>query len=272
MARRVNPDLMKTRQDDSSGIDLGDVDEDATVELKRGDLERGDDSGGAETAAIALDYADDVSLVAEFQRASADLPPHRVGRVVRHTRETQIEAVVDLDGVGNTQVDCPIGFFGHMLEALGRHAHLDLTLSVRGDLHVDQHHTVEDTAIVLGEAIRKALGDRRGIWRTGWCRFPMDETLAECAIDIAGRPHLVFEAAFTKDKVGEFHTDLTVEFFQAMAIALGCNLHLTLVRGQNDHHKVEALFKAFARALEMAVAVHPRAWAEIPSTKGHLDT
>lgn len=195
----------------------------------------------------------------------------RSASVDRVTKETQIHATVNLDGVGQTQVDCEIGFFGHMLEALGRHAHLDLNLHIRGDLHVDQHHTVEDTAIVLGQAIKQALGDKRGIWRTGHMRFPMDETLAECAIDIAGRPHLVFLAEFSREKVGELHTDLVVEFFQAMAISLGANIHLELVRGHNDHHKVEALFKAFARALELAISRHPRAVAELPSTKGSLD-
>jgi imidazoleglycerol-phosphate dehydratase len=196
---------------------------------------------------------------------------HRVATVERNTRETQIHCRVDLDGVGRTRVDCAIGFLGHMLEALGRHAHIDLDLTVRGDLHVDQHHTVEDTAMVLGQALRQALGDRTGIWRTGWCRFPMDETLAECAIDIAGRPHLVFLAEFTRETVGELQADLVFEFFQAMAIALGCNIHLELVRGHNDHHRIEALFKAFARALELAVALHPRAAGEMPSTKGALD-
>ena len=195
----------------------------------------------------------------------------RKATVERNSRETQIRAEVDLDGVGQTAVDCPIGFLGHMLEALGRHAHIDLTMHIRGDLHVDQHHTVEDSAIVLGQAIKQALGERRGIWRTGWCQFPMDETLATCAIDLAGRPHLVFLAEFARPAVGELHTDLVVEFFQAMAIALGANIHLELVRGHNDHHKVEALFKAFARALELAVALHPRALAELPTTKGAID-
>ena len=202
--------------------------------------------------------------------ATAMNPP-RIAAVERNSKETQISATVNLDGVGATKIDCPIGFFGHMLDALGRHSHIDLTMHIRGDLHVDQHHTVEDTAIVLGQAIKQALGDKRGIWRTGSCRFPMDETLAECAIDIGGRPHLGFLAEFTRETVGELHTDLVVEFFQAMAIALGVNLHLELIRGHNDHHKIEALFKAFARALEIAVARHPRAVAELPSTKGSID-
>lgn len=195
----------------------------------------------------------------------------RLAQVERLSRETQVACSLNLDGVGQTSVQCPIGFLGHMLEAFGRHGHIDLAMTVHGDLHVDQHHTVEDAGMVLGQAVRTALGDRRGIWRTGWCRFPMDETLAECAIDIAGRPHLVFSAEFAADRVGDLQTDLVHEFFQAFAIALGANIHLSLVCGRNDHHKIEALFKAFARALELAVAMHPRAGHELPSTKGMLD-
>lgn len=215
---------------------------------------------------------------APLVRATAPLDPRRATRheerkatVERLTKETQIVCSVDLDGVGHTEIDCEIGFFAHMLEALGRHAHLDLHMRIRGDLHIDQHHTVEDTAMVLGQAIRKALGDRRGIWRSATMRFPMDETLAECSIDIAGRPHLVFAADFAREKIGDLHTDLVVEFFAALSHSLGCNLHLELIRGHNDHHKCEALFKAFARALEFAVAIHPRASQEVPSTKGSLD-
>ena len=195
----------------------------------------------------------------------------RTAQVERNTKETQIRCSVDLDGRGRTSVDCPIGFFAHMLEALGRHGHFDLDLHIRGDLHVDQHHTVEDTAIVLGQAISRALGEKRGIWRTASCQFPMDETLASCAIDLGGRPHLVFEGRFTHEKVGDLHTDLVIEFFRALSITLGANLHLELLRGENDHHKIEALFKACGRALELAVAVHPRAGNEVPSTKGALD-
>ena len=218
------------------------------------------------------------TLKAPALRNDATLDPRRATRiearkatVERITKETQIVCSVDLDGVGHTQIDCEIGFFAHMLEALGRHAHIDLQMRIRGDLHIDQHHTVEDTALVLGQAIRKALGDRRGIWRSATMRFPMDETLAECSIDIAGRPHLVFAAQFGREKIGDLHTDLVVEFFAALTHSLGCNLHLELIRGHNDHHKCEALFKAFARALELAVAIHPRASQEVPSTKGSLD-
>ncbi|MBI5607902.1 MAG: imidazoleglycerol-phosphate dehydratase, partial [Deltaproteobacteria bacterium] len=139
------------------------------------------------------------------------------------------------------------------------------------DLHVDQHHTVEDTGLVLGQALRQALGDRRGIWRCGDARFPMDEALAECAIDIAGRPYLCFDATFSRPFLGELQSDLLHEFFAAVAMGLGANVHLRLLSGENDHHKSEALFKAFARALERAVARHPRAVGEVPSTKGAMD-
>lgn len=195
----------------------------------------------------------------------------RVGQAQRHTRETRIECTVNLDGVGNAAVRCEIGFLAHMLEAFARHAHVDLRMGIEGDLHVDQHHTVEDSGLVLGGALRQALGDRRGIWRTGGCRFPMDEALAEAAVDLSGRPYLVFNAAFAKTAVGDMQTDLVVEFFQAVATALAANIHLDLIRGDNTHHCVEALFKAFGRAFERAAAHHPRASAEVPSTKGSLD-
>lgn len=195
----------------------------------------------------------------------------RVAQVQRHTRETQIDCTVDLDGVGRTEVNCKIGFLAHMLEAFARHAHVDLNMTIAGDLHVDQHHTVEDSGLVLGAALRQALGDRRGIWRTGGCRFPMDEALAEAAVDLAGRPYLVFKARFAKTTAGDLQTDLVIEFFQAVATALAANIHLELIRGDNTHHCVEALFKAFGRSFELAAARHPRALAEVPSTKGSLD-
>lgn len=195
----------------------------------------------------------------------------RTAQVQRHTRETTIDCELNLDGRGQAEIACPIGFLAHMLEALTRHAHLDLKMRIAGDLHVDQHHTVEDAGLVLGKALRDALGDRRGIWRTGSCRFPMDEALAEAAIDIAGRPYLHFEADFARESVGDLQTDLIREFFAAVAGSLGANLHLALIRGENTHHCVEALFKAFGRALELAVAQHPRATDEVPSTKGSLD-
>ena len=188
----------------------------------------------------------------------------------RNTKETQISATIDLDGVGAADVACEIGFFAHMLDAFARHGHFDLTMRIAGDLHIDQHHTVEDTGIVLGKAIRDALGDRKGIWRTGHCRFPMDEAIALVSVDIGGRPYLHFDAAFNKELVGDFHTDLVIEFFRAVSQALGANVHVELPYGENAHHCIEAIFKAFGRAVEIAVARHPRATG-VPSTKGSLD-
>ena len=201
-----------------------------------------------------------------------DAPGPRSAYSERRTKETQILCEVDLDGVGRASISTPIGFLSHMLEAFARHAHVDLHIAVAGDLEVDQHHTVEDTGLVLGEALRRALGERRGIWRTASVEFPMDETRAACAIDLSGRPYLQFDAAFSRAHVGELATDLVVEFFAALTNALAANLHLRLQCGANDHHKIEALFKAFARAFELAAAIHPRASAEIPSTKGALDS
>ncbi len=211
-----------------------------------------------------------VGDLSSFRRI--ERPGPRSAFTERRTKETQILCEVDLDGVGRAEISTPIGFFSHMLEAFARHAHIDLHLAVAGDLEVDQHHTVEDTGLVLGEALRRALGDRRGIWRTASVEFPMDETRAVCAIDLSGRPYLLFDAAFTRAHVGELASDLVVEFFAALTNALAANLHLRLHCGANDHHKIEALFKAFARAFELAAAIHPRAAAEIPSTKGALDS
>ncbi len=199
-------------------------------------------------------------------------PGPRSAFVERMTRETQIRCEVDLDGVGRSAIETPIGFLTHMLEAFARHAHVDLSIAVAGDLEVDQHHTVEDTGLVLGEALRKALGDRRGIWRTASIEFPMDETRAACAVDLSGRPFLLFDAKFQRDFIGQLASDLIVEFFAALTNSLAANLHLRLCCGENDHHKAEALFKAFARAFELAASLHPRAHAEIPSTKGALDS
>ncbi len=195
----------------------------------------------------------------------------READVARRTAETQVSCTVHIDGVGCSDVRCEIGFLAHMLDAFARHAHVDLEMQIVGDLHVDQHHTVEDSGLVLGQALREALGERRGIWRTGWCRFPMDEALAEAAVDLSGRPCLVFEASFARPKAGDMHTDLVVEFFAAVANALGANIHLSLIRGENTHHCIEALYKAFGRAFELAAAQHPRAAGEVPSTKGSLE-
>lgn len=196
---------------------------------------------------------------------------HRRALVERKTRETDIRVAVDLDGAGEVAVATPIGFLTHMLEALGRHSLIDLEVRVQGDLEVDQHHTVEDTGMVLGQAISRALGDRRGISRAGWARHVMDEALADAAIDLSGRVHCTLEARFDGPKVGELEVGLVPDFFEALARALGAGLHLDLVRGRNDHHRVEALFKACARALRMAVAREPRLGDRAPSTKGSLD-
>jgi imidazoleglycerol-phosphate dehydratase len=195
----------------------------------------------------------------------------RRATVERSTRETQIRVTVNLDGSGETKIETPIGFLSHMLEALGRHALIDLEVKVSGDLHVDQHHTVEDTGMVLGQAVGKALAERRGISRAGWSRHPMDEALAEAAIDLSGRPHLTIDARLEGPKVGELDTNLLPDFFEAFARAAGANVHIDLVRGRNDHHRVEAIFKAFARALRMAIAREPRLGDRVPSTKGSLD-
>ena len=195
----------------------------------------------------------------------------RKATIERKTRETEISIAVNLDGSGEVDVETPIGFFSHMLEALGRHGLIDMTVKVQGDLHVDQHHTVEDTGMVLGSAFAKALGERRGISRAGWCRHPMDEALADVAVDLSGRGYLGYHAEYKEKKVGELDLELLYDFFEAFARTLGANIHIDLVRGRSDHHKVEAIFKACARALRMAIAIEPRMQGRIPSTKGSLD-
>jgi imidazoleglycerol-phosphate dehydratase len=195
----------------------------------------------------------------------------RTGLVERMTGETQIKIAVDLDGRGEVSVDTPIGFLSHMLEALGRHALIDLEVSVAGDLHVDQHHTVEDTGLVLGQAIKQALGDRAGIGRAGCFRHPMDEALADVALDLSGRGVLVYHAEYTDPQVGDLDVALLHDFFDAFSRTLGANLHIDVVRGRSDHHKVEAIFKALARALRQAVAREPRLLGQPLSTKGSFD-
>lgn len=194
----------------------------------------------------------------------------RFGMYERESRETRVYASVDLDGSGNAQIDTGIGFFDHMLEQVARHGLIDLVIEAKGDLHVDEHHVVEDVGICLGKAVQQALGDMRGINRFGWAIVPMDEALAMVAIDLSGRPLLQFEASFAREKVGTFPTELTAEFFRAFASHVGATLHIRLLTGSNDHHAIEAIFKAFAKALEMATRYHPRQSA-IPSTKGFLE-
>lgn len=194
----------------------------------------------------------------------------RMATVKRETKETRISVKVSLDGTGQTKIATGIGFFDHMLDQIGRHSLIDLEIKADGDLHIDQHHTVEDTGIALGEALRKALGDKRGIRRYADVHLPMDETLTRAAIDVSGRAFLVFKTNFNTGKIGEFDTQLVREFFQAFAMNAGVTLHIETLYGFNDHHIAESCFKAVARALRMAVEIDPRQQNAIPSTKGTI--
>jgi imidazoleglycerol-phosphate dehydratase len=194
----------------------------------------------------------------------------RKGSVKRTTKETDVSVAVDLDGSGQATVETGIGFLDHMLDLLARHSRLDLSVKAKGDLHVDPHHTTEDVGIALGQAVKQALGDMKGISRYADLHMPMDETLTRVAIDISGRPFLVFRTTFTHDKVGTFDTELVNEWFQAFAMNAGITLHVETLYGSNDHHIAESCFKGLARALRAAVAIDPRAKGEIPSTKGSL--
>jgi imidazoleglycerol-phosphate dehydratase len=193
----------------------------------------------------------------------------RTARIERKTAETDIVLSLDLDGSGRAQVATGIGFFDHMLTLLAKHAAIDLTVEAKGDLHVDQHHTVEDVGICLGQALRQALGDKSGIRRYGHFTLPMEETLATVAIDLSGRYYLVFQAQFPAAKIGDFDSELVEDFWQALAANALCNLHVLIHYGRNSHHISEAIFKSAARALRMAVEADPRAQG-IPSTKGTL--
>ncbi len=194
----------------------------------------------------------------------------RVAELTRASNETDLRVRLDLDGTGKAQVKTGIGFFDHMLEALARHGLLDLTLEAQGDLHVDGHHTVEDTGIVLGLAIAQALGDRAGIRRYADAIVPLDEALVRCVIDISGRPYLSYEIDIPKwQMLGDYDVFLTPEFFRALVLNAGLTVHLDLIRGDNPHHIVEAAFKAFARSLDAATTIDPRV-SGIPSTKGKL--
>jgi imidazoleglycerol-phosphate dehydratase len=197
-------------------------------------------------------------------------PAARTGEVDRTTRETAIRVRVDLDGTGVAKVATGVGFFDHMLEQLGRHSLIDLTVDAEGDLHVDSHHTVEDVGIALGTALTRALGDKRGIRRYGWAAVPMEEALVLVALDLSGRPFLAFDAPVPTEQIGTYDPDLTEEFFMALTRSGGITLHVRLLSGRNSHHIVEGVFKAVARALRIAVEVDPRAGDEVPSTKGVL--
>ena len=194
----------------------------------------------------------------------------RSASLTRKTAETSVTATVALDGTGACVIETGVGFFDHMLHQLGRHALIDLTLKAAGDRHIDDHHTVEDCGIVLGRALAQALGDKAGIRRYGACLLPMDETLARAALDLSGRPFLVWDVAFPTEKIGGFDTQLAREFFTAFAMNGGITLHVSLLAGANSHHIAEACFKAVARALREAVEPDPRAAGALPSTKGTL--
>jgi imidazoleglycerol phosphate dehydratase HisB len=193
----------------------------------------------------------------------------RVGESVRDTSETRVRVRVDVDGTGRAEVDTGIGFLDHMLELLARNALLDLDVRARGDLDVDEHHTVEDVGLVLGEALDRALGERRGIRRYGFL-LPMDEALARVAVDLGGRSYLVFEAEFSRERVGGLPTELVEDFLRALADRLRANLHVRVEYGRNDHHKIEAIFKALGRALRAAIERDPRLGEALPTTKGTL--
>ena len=194
----------------------------------------------------------------------------RRASVTRNTKETQITAEINLDGAGVYRVETGIGFLDHMLEQLSRHSLIDLTLQAKGDLHIDFHHTTEDTGIAVGQAVAQALGERRGITRYGHAYIPMDETLSRVAIDLSGRPYFVWNVEFTKPKLGEMDTELFREWFQAFAFAAGATLHVENLYGVNNHHIVESCFKALARSLREATALDPRKADDVPSTKGTL--
>jgi imidazoleglycerol-phosphate dehydratase len=194
----------------------------------------------------------------------------RRAEITRSTTETKVTAAVDLDGTGRYQIATGVGFLDHMLEQLARHSLIDIEVKAEGDLHIDQHHTTEDVGIALGQAIAKALGDRRGIQRYASIDLPMDEALTRAAVDVSGRPYLVWQVAFPTPKIGAFDTELVREFFQALAQHAGLTLHVTNLYGDNSHHLAETCFKAVARALSTAFAVDPRAAEAVPSTKGTL--
>lgn len=193
----------------------------------------------------------------------------RTADYVRKTKETDISLHLNLDGTGSSSIHTGIGFFDHMLDGFARHGLFDLKVNVAGDLAVDCHHTIEDTGIVLGNAIKEVVGDKKGIRRYGSCILPMDETLVLCAVDLSRRPYLVFDGEFTTDRVGYMDTEMVKEFFYAISYTAGMNLHIRVLSGGNNHHMIEAMFKAFAKALDQATVIDPRI-TDILSTKGSL--
>lgn len=196
----------------------------------------------------------------------------RQAEVERNTKETRVKAVVNLDGAGTSKVSTGIGFLDHMLEQLSRHSLIDLEVEAKGDLHIDFHHTTEDTGIVIGQAIAQALGDRRGIKRYGDALIPMDETLTRVALDASNRPYLMWKVSFTRPRLGDMDTELFKEWFKAFAQNAGLTLHVENIYGENNHHIIESCFKGLAQALRAAVEIDPRRAGEVPSTKGTLDS
>lgn len=194
----------------------------------------------------------------------------RTATVQRTTKETDIAITVNLDGTGEYSVSTGIGFLDHMVEQLSRHSLIDIAMTVKGDLHIDQHHTVEDSALALGEAVAKALGDKRGIARYGEAHSPMDETLTRCVLDISGRPHCVWKSGFSQPRLGEMDTELFSHWFQSFSQTAGITLHIETLYGENNHHIAESMYKALARALRQGVEIDPRKGDAIPSTKGVL--
>ena len=193
----------------------------------------------------------------------------RIASIQRKTKETDISAKLNIDGTGSSTINTGIGFFNHMLEGFAKHGFFDLNLNCEGDLAVDCHHTIEDCGIVLGNAIKEAVGDKKGIKRFGSCILPMDETLVLCAIDLSGRPYLVFDGEFTTDRVGYMDTEMVKEFFYAISYSAEMNLHIKVLNSGNNHHMIEAMFKSFARALDEATTFDPRI-TDVMSTKGSL--
>ncbi|CAN1555809.1 HisB Imidazoleglycerol-phosphate dehydratase [Sphingomonadaceae bacterium] len=194
----------------------------------------------------------------------------RTASISRNTKETEIAVEVNLDGSGQYEISTGIGFLDHMIEQFSRHSLIDIKCHIKGDLHVDQHHTAEDSAIAIGQAISKALGDKAGIMRYGSAYSPMDETLSRVALDISGRPYFVWKAGFTQERLGEMDTELFEHWFHSIADAVGLTLHIELLYGKNNHHIAESIYKGFARAMRAAVEIDPRKGGAIPSTKGIL--
>ena len=194
----------------------------------------------------------------------------RTAEISRNTLETKIRVTLDLDGTGKSQLATGVGFFDHMLDQIARHGMIDLQVEAQGDLHIDAHHTVEDVGITLGQALARALGDKKGLTRYGHAYVPLDEALSRVVVDLSGRPGLSFNVEFTRALIGEFDADLAREFFQALVNHAGITVHIDNLRGDNAHHQAESVFKAFARALRMATSADPRTGGAVPSTKGSL--